>query len=42
MDYIEYYNNKRFHQGIGHKTPAQLYLEKKVHEHNFLMICLEI
>jgi putative transposase len=28
-DYVEYYNNKRTHQGIGHKTPAQLYLEKK-------------
>ncbi len=24
--YIEYYNNSRFHQGIGHKTPKMLYL----------------
>jgi putative transposase len=29
-DYIEYHSYKRFHQGIGHKTPAQLYLGKKI------------
>lgn len=24
-DFIDYYNNRRFHQGIGHKIPARVY-----------------
>ena len=28
--YFEYYNHERFHQSLDYKTPAEVYLQKKV------------